>query len=53
MLIEPGDVFFAGEAVPRNYFRLGFASIAPELIEVGIERLAYAAEKQLGRTRVT
>lgn len=53
VLIEPGDVFFAGEAVPRNYFRLGFASIAPELIEVGIERLAYAAEKQLGRTRVT
>lgn len=53
VLIEPGDVFFAGEAVPRNYFRLGFASIAPELIDAGIERLKYAAEKQLGRIRVT
>ncbi len=27
VLIEPGDVFFMGEAPPRNFLRLGFASI--------------------------
>jgi len=47
VLIEPGDVFFSGGDAPRNYFRLGFASIAADLIEPGIERLARAAEKQL------
>ena len=46
VLIEPGDVFFSGEDAPRNYFRLGFASIAADLIEPGIARLARAAEKQ-------
>ena len=44
VLIEPGDVFFAadsvGKSAPRNYARLGFASIATEHIEPGIAVLA-------------
>jgi GntR family transcriptional regulator/MocR family aminotransferase len=45
VLIEPGDVFFgAGTAaqVPRNYARLGFASIDAARIEPGIAALAAA-----------
>lgn len=40
VLIEPGDVFFAGDAPPRHHARLGFASIATERIEPGIRALA-------------
>ncbi|HEX8012391.1 MAG TPA: PLP-dependent aminotransferase family protein [Casimicrobiaceae bacterium] len=46
VLIEPGDVFFAadsvGKSAPKNYARLGFASIATERIEPGIAALASA-----------
>lgn len=43
VLIEPGDVFFAdigGRSVPRNYARLGFASIDTARIDPGIATLA-------------
>jgi GntR family transcriptional regulator / MocR family aminotransferase len=40
ILVERGDVHFAGPAPPRNYFRLGFSSIAVEHIEPGIKKLA-------------
>jgi GntR family transcriptional regulator/MocR family aminotransferase len=40
VLIEPGDVFFAGDAPARRYARLGFASIATERIEAGVRALA-------------
>jgi len=40
VLIEPGRVHFGGHARPRNYFRLGFSSIAEDRIEPGIELLA-------------
>ena len=43
VLIEPGDVFFMGEAPPRNFLRLGFASIARERIGAGIAALGQAA----------
>jgi GntR family transcriptional regulator / MocR family aminotransferase len=43
VLIEPGDVFFMGEAAPRHYLRLGFASISRERIEAGIAALGQAA----------
>jgi GntR family transcriptional regulator/MocR family aminotransferase len=53
VLIEPGDVFFAaegpGEPAPRNYARLGFASIATERIEPGIGALAEAYAEVCGR----
>lgn len=42
VLIEPGDVFFAGDRPPRQYARLGFASIATDRIEPGIAALAAA-----------
>ncbi|MCC6380254.1 MAG: PLP-dependent aminotransferase family protein, partial [Burkholderiales bacterium] len=41
-LIEPGDVFFAGDRPPRHYARLGFASIATGRIDPGIAALASA-----------
>ncbi len=40
ILIEPGEVFFMSAPAPRNYFRLGFASIDVARIDPGIERLA-------------
>ncbi len=40
ILIEPGDVFFMHEPTPKNYFRLGFSSIAVDRIEPGISKLA-------------
>jgi GntR family transcriptional regulator/MocR family aminotransferase len=39
VLIEPGDVFFAADAPPCNYFRVGFSSIAANRIGRGIEIL--------------
>ena len=42
VLIEPGEVFFAADRPPRNYARLGFASIATERIEPGLAALAVA-----------
>ncbi len=42
VLIEPGDVFFAGDRPPCQYARLGYASIATERIEPGIAALAAA-----------
>lgn len=40
ILVEPGDVYFMADNGPRNYFRLGFSSIALEKIEPGIRKLA-------------
>ena len=43
VLIEPGDVFFAGDGPPPlGYARLGFAAIATARIEAGIAALAAA-----------
>ncbi|HSQ81732.1 MAG TPA: PLP-dependent aminotransferase family protein [Casimicrobiaceae bacterium] len=52
VLLEPGDVFFAGAAgaaVPANYARLGFASIDVAAIEPGIAALAIAHEQVRAR----
>ncbi len=43
VLIEPGDVFFMGDAPPRHFLRLGFASIGRERIAAGIAALGQAA----------
>ncbi len=40
IVIEPGDIYFSDPQNHRNFFRLGFSSIAEERIEPGIERLA-------------
>lgn len=42
VLIEPGQVFFASNPPPRNFFRLGFSSIGSDQIERGIRRLGEA-----------
>jgi GntR family transcriptional regulator / MocR family aminotransferase len=40
IVIEPGDVFFAGASAPRNFMRLGYSSIATERIDEGVRHLA-------------
>lgn len=40
LIIEPGDIHFAGSSPPLNYFRLGYSSIDTDSIEAGIELLA-------------
>ena len=43
VLIEPGDIFFADEAsAPKNFIRLGFASIPAAQIDPGLAALAAA-----------
>ncbi|MEM7254320.1 MAG: PLP-dependent aminotransferase family protein [Pseudomonadota bacterium] len=39
VLIEPGGVTYADPHPPLNFFRLGFSSIAEELIDEGIARI--------------
>ena len=46
ILIEPGDVHFAQNEPPLNYFRLGFASIGPDAICAGVRRLGALVERQ-------
>ncbi len=46
VLIEPGDVHFAGDTPPLNYFRLGYSSIAPPAIREGIRRLGALVDQQ-------
>lgn len=46
VLIEPGDVHFAEETPPLNYFRLGLSSIAPAAIHEGLRRLGVLVERQ-------
>jgi GntR family transcriptional regulator/MocR family aminotransferase len=40
LIIEPGDIHFAGDSPPLNYFRLGYSSIRTDKIEAGIKLLA-------------
>jgi len=47
IVIETGDVHFLSDSGPKNFFRLGFSSIALERIEPGIKLLAQVIEKQL------
>ena len=42
VLIEPGDVFFQAPARPCAYVRLRLSSIAPGLIDAGLQALALA-----------
>ncbi len=40
VVVEPGDVFFAGARVPRHYLRIGYSSIPAERIEAGVRLIA-------------
>jgi len=39
IVFEPGEVFFHGNNRPKNFFRLGFSSIATDKIQPGVEKL--------------
>ena len=52
ILIEPGDVFFMGDAPPRNMFRLGFSSIRLEHIEAGVIALAEVLRETMAETEL-
>lgn len=43
IIISAGDHYFASETGPKNFFRLGFSSIAESKIEPGIQKLAKIA----------
>ncbi len=45
ILIEPGDVHFLQNDPPKNFFRLGFSSIAQDQIDPGIKALAQIIHK--------
>ncbi len=40
VVVEPGDVFFAGARLPRHYLRIGYSSIATERIDAGVQLIA-------------
>ncbi len=40
VVVEPGDVFFAGSRRPRHYIRIGYSSIPAERIEAGVRVIA-------------
>jgi GntR family transcriptional regulator/MocR family aminotransferase len=45
VLLEPGRVFFGGAVQPKQFFRLGFASIQTQHIVNGIEAIAEISQK--------
>lgn len=49
IVIEPGSIHFADENGPKNFFRLGFSSVAPEQIEPGIKLLAELINQQTNK----
>ncbi len=51
VIIEPGHICFARDPAPRNYFRLGFSSIALERIEPGVEILGRLIRDGTGRMK--
>ncbi len=42
VVVEPGDVFFAGRRVPRHHLRIGYSSIPVDRIAAGVRVLARA-----------
>lgn len=48
VIIEPGEVLFVDKKCPKNFFRLGFSSIAEEKIEEGVRLISEEINNQLG-----
>jgi GntR family transcriptional regulator / MocR family aminotransferase len=42
VVVEPGDVFFAGRRIPRHHLRIGYSSIPVDRIEAGVRVIAGA-----------
>jgi GntR family transcriptional regulator / MocR family aminotransferase len=40
VVVEPGDVFFAGSRQPRHHVRIGYSSIPADRIEAGVRVIA-------------
>src|SRR3546814_13802147 len=53
IVLEPGDICFAGATPPLNHFRLGFSSIPLKRTEPGIKLLAELVHATAGRTPIT
>lgn len=47
LILEPGEIYFSVEPAPRNYYRLGFSSIAAARIPPGIDLLARLIREQI------
>ena len=48
VILEPGDIFFAGARPPLHYLRIGYYSIPKERIEEGVRIIAADLEKLIG-----
>jgi len=53
IVIEPGSTHFANPNGPKNFFRLGFSSVAVEKINPGIKRLAEIITSQCEKNAKT
>jgi len=42
VLIDVGSIFFCGESIPKNYFRISYSSIETKKIEEGVAHIAEA-----------
>lgn len=40
VVVEPGDVFFAGARIPKCFLRVGYSSIATDRIDAGVRLIA-------------
>ena len=47
LILEPGDIHFAAEQAPKNFFRLGYSSIRKNKIRAGIKLLAELIDEQI------
>jgi GntR family transcriptional regulator / MocR family aminotransferase len=48
VVVEPGDVFFAGARQPRHHLRIGYSSIPVQRIDAGVRLIARELEAMVG-----
>ncbi|MFO1325987.1 MAG: PLP-dependent aminotransferase family protein [Rubrivivax sp.] len=51
VVVEPGDVFFAGARVPQHFLRVGYSSIPIDRIDAGVQLIAREVRAMTPRTR--
>lgn len=49
VVIEPGDVFFAGSRIPRQHLRIGYSSIPADRIDAGVQVIASELQRTAAR----
>lgn len=52
VVVEPGDIFFAGARVPRHHLRIGYSSIPADRIDAGV-RLIGAELRAVARANAS